>query len=255
MLARDKRRYGLLAALLLLPLVLTGFCRPLGAQPVDREDVWAQAQVLGKRHNIQPRFIYDIAFAESSFDAGASTLNARGLMQITEPAWERVNTRPFHLAWDWQLNMDASVRYMALLRDELAAVDRFSYAMLAAAYHFGPNKVARLEYDIARLPPTNNRVYQALLAGRQPTDVPLPNSLQPVESSIEQDPIDAPAISETPAPISIPDGAKEPPGAPDPDLPEEANPVPPTDENGGSATPPPPVGSAPVAGPGAGPLP
>ena len=170
-----RRRFILLGLGLLLPLVLTGFCRPWGASRVPPALVWVEAERLGDHHALDPGFIYAVAFAESSFNSNAATARARGLMQITRPAWRRVSNRPFHGAWDWRQNMEASTAYMAVLRNELAQFDRFSYPLLAAAYHYGPTRISDHGYDITRLPPTNNRVYQALLSDRAPDNLPDPS--------------------------------------------------------------------------------
>ncbi len=164
------RRHVPLLLVILLPLFLTRMCQAWGPQYIEPERVLEEARKLGERYDIDPGFIYAVAFAESSFNASASTARARGLMQMTRPAWVRTSRRPFHQAWDWRLNMRYAVAYMAALRWELEEAGQFSYPNLAAAYHFGFTRLGKHGYDVTKLPATNNRVYQALLAGRQPAE-------------------------------------------------------------------------------------
>ncbi len=170
----ERRRLWVAAVVLAVPLLFAGFCRPWGQNRVPPLEVWRQAQSLGQKHNIEPWFIYAIAFAESSFDAHANNGSARGMMQLTPPAWDTVTNRPFHNAWLWEVNMHAGVRYLVHLRESLSAAGAYNYANLAAAYRYGPNALARSGYDLRKLPQPQNKVYQAIFEGRIPSQLPSP---------------------------------------------------------------------------------
>ena len=133
--------------------------------PIPRETVWAHVLERAPEHGLEPGFVFAIVKAESTFDANASNRGARGLMQLRRPAWETVTGRPFRHAWRWRVNVDQGIAYLAHLRDFLEARDAFSYSNLAAAYRYGPNALAREEFDLERMPQPRNEIYRALFAG------------------------------------------------------------------------------------------
>lgn len=132
---------------------------------VPRERVWDYVREQAPQHGLEPAFVFAIIKAESTFNANASNQGARGLMQLRQPAWDMVTDRPFRHAWRWRVNVDQGVAYLAHLRDFLEARDAFSYSNLAAAYRYGPNALAREEFDLERMPRPRNEVYRALFAG------------------------------------------------------------------------------------------
>ncbi len=143
-----------------------------GERPTPRE-VWARAESLGARHDLDPLLLFSIACAESSLNPDADSGAARGLMQMSPQAWKDVTGRPYRDAWDWRANMDAAGAYLAILRARLAKNGRLSAANLVAAYHFGPGRLEKAGYDLARLPQVQNLVYGDILAGRVP-NLPAP---------------------------------------------------------------------------------
>ncbi|MCC5789416.1 MAG: lytic transglycosylase domain-containing protein [Opitutales bacterium] len=162
----SDRRWQALALIFFLLLVVQSWqwvVRPPAVVPENL--VWREAERLGKRYDIDPGFIYAIAFAESSFDAHARNQTARGMMQLTPPAWEEVSEQPFWRAWNWRVNLRVGVEYLDFCRQLLVEADSFSYPLLAASYRFGPYAVRRAEYRMANLPETRNRIYQSLFAG------------------------------------------------------------------------------------------
>ncbi len=144
----------------------------LGERPSPRE-VWARAESLGARLDLDPLLIYAIACAESSLNPDADSGVARGLMQMSPQAWKDVSDRPYRDAWDWRANMDAAGAYLAVLRTRLAKNGKLTAANLVAAYHFGPGRLEKAGYDLSRLPQVQNLVYGDILAGRAP-NLPAP---------------------------------------------------------------------------------
>ena len=164
-LKRDRRWQvlGLVFFLLLLVQAWQWFTRPPAVVPEHL--VWQEAERLGERYEIEPGFIAAITFAESSFNANARNQGARGIMQITRPAWEEVSDKPFWRAWNWRVNMRVGVKYLDFSRSRLEENGRFSYPLLAASYRFGPGAVRAAGYRIDELPQSRNRIYQELFGG------------------------------------------------------------------------------------------
>lgn len=163
-----ERRHWWFGGIICL-LVITAFL--LHRRPpvyIAPEAVWRQAQVEGRKHELDPAFLLAIAMAESSFNAHADSGYARGLMQVSQGAWRDMTHRPYREAFDWKRNMAVATRYLAATRDRLAEADRFDYARLAAAYRHGYGALAQADFDISRLPPPRNQVYQELFAGTIP---------------------------------------------------------------------------------------
>lgn len=153
------------AASALAGALLLAACGTPGPERVVPLEVWRAAQAEGRRHGLDARVIYAIAFAESSFDPRAESSVARGLMQLTEPAWREVSDLPYKQAWDWRRNLEAGSAYLALQRQRLQRAGQFTYPLLAASYRYGYSAVQRAQFDLSRLPPPTNRVYQALFSG------------------------------------------------------------------------------------------
>lgn len=154
------------AALLLL--VLAFFLNRRQARHVPSEAVWSQARTLGAAHDLDPRFLFAIAMAESSLNANADSGYARGLMQVSEAAWTDMTPMDYREAFDWRTNMDVATRYLAHLRDRLVEAGHFDYARLAAAYRHGYNALADEEFSVAALPAPRNAIYRELFQGRIP---------------------------------------------------------------------------------------
>jgi hypothetical protein len=163
------------AFVLLLSLLFLFATTPLGVsgEPPTPREVWARAESLGARHDLDPLLLYAIACAESSLNPDADSGAARGLMQMSPQAWKDVTDRSYRDAWDWRANMDAAGAYLAILRTRLAKSGHLSSANLVAAYHFGPGRLEKAGYDLSRLPRVQNLVYGDILAGRVP-NLPAP---------------------------------------------------------------------------------
>lgn len=138
---------------------------PHPQQAVTREAVWAYVQRKAPEYDLDPVFVFSLVKAESTFDSGARTNVARGLLQLTRGAWQTVSNKPYRHAWSWRVNLDTGMAYLAHLKEQLEAAGQFSYPRLAAAYRYGPNRLRSVDYDLSRLPTTNNRVYAAIFAG------------------------------------------------------------------------------------------
>lgn len=160
----------LIAAIVVFILWNLLFDRPPPATP---ESIWARIVDESEAHDLDPAFVWAIAHAESSLNPEARNQRAVGLMQLTPPAWNQVRDAPFRAAADWEENIAAAVDYLAYLRGYLSERTDFTYARLAAAYSYGPGTLRDASWDITRLKPTNNRIYQRLLAGEiAPIDPP-----------------------------------------------------------------------------------
>ena len=146
------------------------------------DEVWAEAQMLGTRHNLDPLLLFSIACAESSLDPNAANGQARGLMQLTPQAWRDVTDRSFDDAWDWHANMEVSAQYLSRIRAELQRRRHYTWPVLAAAYHHGMGKVAKSGYNLNRLPPVRNHIYTQLFEGHTPY-LPYPAPLRRISGT------------------------------------------------------------------------
>jgi soluble lytic murein transglycosylase-like protein len=127
--------------------------------------VWRHVERQAVAHGLDPDFVFAIVWAESSLRPNVTTSVARGMMQLTEGAWNQVSTDPYDLAFDWRKNIEVGVLYLAYNKRFLEQNNAFSYPMLAASYRYGRNAMRRLNFDESRIPPERNRIYQQIFAG------------------------------------------------------------------------------------------
>lgn len=140
---------------------------------IPREKVWAEVEREAVKHDLDPRFVFAIVAAESSFNAHARNKDARGLMQLRPIAWREVSTTSHRRAWRWKENIAVGTAYLAYLKSFLEQEDEFSYPLLAACYRYGPYRVKEAGFRLDRLPATRNHVYRELLRGNL-SPVPVP---------------------------------------------------------------------------------
>jgi soluble lytic murein transglycosylase-like protein len=152
--------------------VVIGGCAIFLAQqyspPQDQvlpEDVWPVVYELSVQAELDPEFVYALAWAESGLNASARSSIARGMMQLTRPAWDEVTDESYRLAWDWQISIRVAIDYLVYCRDYLKSRHSFSYPLLAASYRYGPYYVADKQFDITLLKPPDNEIYQRIFAG------------------------------------------------------------------------------------------
>lgn len=147
----------------------------LRPKPVSLEKVWEHAQNLSEESGLDARFLYALCWAESSFDAHARSSVARGIMQLTRPAWKEVRAGSYGKAFSWKKHIEAGVQYLLYCQEVLDSSYSQSYPHLAAAYRYGPFKVEAAGYDLNQLPAPENLVYRALFQGvLAPDSVPPP---------------------------------------------------------------------------------
>lgn len=127
--------------------------------------VWPVVYELSTQAGLDPEFVYALAWAESGLNAKARSSVARGMMQLTRPAWDQVTDESYRLAWEWQTNVRVAIDYLAYCRDYLKVRDSFSYPLLAASYRYGPYYVQARDFDIQQLKPPKNEIYKRIFAG------------------------------------------------------------------------------------------
>jgi soluble lytic murein transglycosylase-like protein len=132
---------------------------------VSPEDVWTYIAEVAPQRELDPEFVYALAWAESSLDAKARSSVARGMMQLTKPAWKEVSEESYRYAWDWKTNVRVAVDYLAFCRDFLRRHDSFSYPLLAASYRYGPYYVKDKNFNIRQLRQPKNEIYQRIFEG------------------------------------------------------------------------------------------
>jgi soluble lytic murein transglycosylase-like protein len=135
------------------------------SEKVSPEEVWAFVQEQAPQKNLDPEFIYALAWAESSLNARARSSVARGIMQLTKPAWTEVSDESYRQAWDWRTNLRVGIDYLAFCRDFLKRHDSFSYPLLAAAYRYGPYYVKDKNFNLGQIKKPKNEIYRRIFRG------------------------------------------------------------------------------------------
>jgi soluble lytic murein transglycosylase-like protein len=134
----------------------------------NAQEVYEHIVKTCETYNIDPAFVYAIAMAESSLNPTAKTNVARGMMQLTEDAWNAVSNKHYSHAWDWKTNIEAGIAYLDFCKKILVRHGQFNHANLAAAYHYGPNALKNKQFDVSALKPSKNAVYKKLFTGCSP---------------------------------------------------------------------------------------
>ncbi|ADE53831.1 lytic transglycosylase domain-containing protein [Coraliomargarita akajimensis] len=179
---RDERLIVRLAVVLgvvvgLLTVFSTAKLSPM-QQQVSAAEVWVHVEDLSTRSDLDPEFVYAIAWAESSLNPRARSSVARGIMQVSKAAWQQVTEESYRYAWDWRINVRVAVDYLDYLRDFLQDHDSFSYPLLAASYRFGPNYVAEKGFDMDAIETPKNQIYRRLFTGDiRPVELPIEHSV------------------------------------------------------------------------------
>lgn len=132
---------------------------------IPAQEVWAFVSEVAPEKGLDPGFVYSLAWAESSLNARAKTSVARGIMQLNKGAWSEVSDLPYRHAWDWKTNLRVSMDYMNWCRDFLKQHGSFDYPLLAASYRYGPFYVKKKQFQLAKVKPPKNEIYQAIFAG------------------------------------------------------------------------------------------
>ncbi|MEL0098433.1 MAG: transglycosylase SLT domain-containing protein [Opitutae bacterium] len=156
-------------------LCLLGGCKYFdpGANFIDEKKVWAKIKKEAPELGLEPSFVYAICHAESSLNANAETSIAKGMMQLTEPAWSDVTKLHYRTAFQWETNIEVGMLYLKRLKGMLESVDMFNYPRLAASYRYGYGALRQEQYMVSRMKTPINRIYRKLFAG-QLSPVPTP---------------------------------------------------------------------------------
>lgn len=143
-------------------------------EQISSEEVWAYIQTQAPQKGIDPEFVYALAWAESSLNAKARSSVARGMMQLTKPAWIEVSDESYRHAWDWKVNVRVAIDYLAFCRDYLKEHDSFTYPLLAASYRYGPYYVKSKGFDLEEIKEPENEIYLRIFSGNiRPVTPPL----------------------------------------------------------------------------------
>lgn len=134
-------------------------------EQISSEEVWAYIKAQAPQQGINPEFVYALAWAESSLNARARSSVARGMMQLTKPAWTEVSDESYRHAWDWKVNVSVAIDYLSFCRDYLKQHDSFTYPLLAATYHYGPYYLKSKGFDLEEIKEPKNVIYRRILSG------------------------------------------------------------------------------------------
>lgn len=162
--------YGRRTAVLMFGVALLislGGCGRSEVRQIPPEEVWQFIVRETRAHHIDPGFVFAIAMAESSLNAHAVSSNgsARGIMQMSEAAWNDVTRRSWRHAYNWKTNVRMAIRYMVLQRERLIDDGKFNYMRLAGAYRWGYATLRQANFDVNRLPRSTNRIYLEIFSG------------------------------------------------------------------------------------------
>lgn len=149
-------------------MCLSGGCKYFdpGANFIDEKKVWAKIKKEAPELGLDPGFVYAICHAESSLDANAESSIAKGIMQLTEPAWSDVTNLHYRTAFQWETNIEVGMLYLKRLKEMLESVNMFNYPRLAASYRYGYGALRKEQYMVSRMKTPINRIYRKLFAGQ-----------------------------------------------------------------------------------------
>ena len=175
---RDERLLIRIAVVLGVVAGILAFtlARTLGdrTEQVSPQEVWAYVQEQAPQQDLDPEFVYALAWAESSLNARARSSVARGIMQLTKPAWREVSDESYRHAWDWRTNIRVGIDYLAFCREYLIKHDSFTYPLLAASYRYGPYYVKDKNFNILQVKEPKNEIYRRIFEGNiRPVVTPL----------------------------------------------------------------------------------
>jgi membrane-bound lytic murein transglycosylase MltF len=132
---------------------------------ISDEKVWEKVSSQAPASGLDPTFVYAICHAESSLNANAESSVARGMMQLTEAAWQDVTKLHYRQAFEWETNVEVGILYLERLKGMLESVDLFSYPRLAASYRYGFGALRKEKFMVSRMKTPINRIYRKLFAG------------------------------------------------------------------------------------------
>ena len=135
------------------------------ANYISESKVWGKINQVAPLKGLNPHFVYAICHAESSLDANAESSVARGMMQLTEAAWQDSTELHYRQAFEWETNIEVGILYLFKLKQILERNDVFSYARLAASYRYGYGALRKEKFMVSRMKTPVNRIYRKLFAG------------------------------------------------------------------------------------------
>jgi hypothetical protein len=132
---------------------------------ISESKVWDKINQEAPLKGLNAYFVYAICHAESSLDANAESSVARGMMQLTEAAWQDSTKLHYRQAFEWETNVEVGIMYLLKLKQILERNDVFSYARLAASYRYGYGALRKEKFMVSRMKTPVNRIYRKLFAG------------------------------------------------------------------------------------------
>jgi len=159
-------------------VILLGGCKffDRDANYIPKEEVWKKISIEAPKLGLEPSFVYAICHAESSLNANAESSVAKGMMQLTEPAWSDVTKLHYRQAFEWETNVEVGMLYLNRLKGMLESQSLFSYSRLAASYRYGYGALRKEKFMVSRLKTPINRIYRKLFAGNiSPVEPPSSN--------------------------------------------------------------------------------
>jgi hypothetical protein len=114
-------------------LISLSSCKYLdrNANYISEKVVWSKIKHEAPLKGLNPTFVYAICHAESSLNANAESSVARGMMQLTEAAWQDATNLHYRQAFEWETNVEVGILYLLKLKGILERNDLFSYPRLA----------------------------------------------------------------------------------------------------------------------------
>jgi soluble lytic murein transglycosylase-like protein len=148
-------------------LLFLSSCKYLdrNANFISESKVWDKINQEAPLKGLNQYFVYAICHAESSLDANAESSVARGMMQLTEAAWQDSTKLHYRQAFEWETNVEVGILYLLKLKQILERNDVFSYSRLAASYRYGYGALRKEKFMVSRMKTPVNRIYRKLFAG------------------------------------------------------------------------------------------
>jgi soluble lytic murein transglycosylase-like protein len=148
-------------------IIFLSSCKYLdrNANYISEKVVWSKIKHEAPLKGLNPTFVYAICHAESSLNANAESSVARGMMQLTEAAWQDATNLHYRQAFEWETNVEVGILYLLKLKGILERNDLFSYPRLAASYRYGYGALRKEKFMVSRMKTPVNRIYRKLFAG------------------------------------------------------------------------------------------
>lgn len=121
-------------------------------------------------YKMNPDYVFALALGQSQINPKAEANGRRGVMLISQTAWAKVSPLPYDEAFEWQTNIDVTLKYLDYMRAMLKQHGDIDYSHLTAAYLHGIEALEEVNMEVKKLGKSKNPIIQRLLDGQYDLD-------------------------------------------------------------------------------------